>query len=59
MEDYKIILFALGKFSENLEKIFFAFERDEKIKYSCNQCGHQATQQGNLTRHIQSIHAKI
>ena len=31
----------------------------EKIKYSCNLCGHQFTQQGNLKTHIQSVHEKI
>ena len=31
----------------------------KKIKYSCNQCDHQATNQRNLKTHIQSVHEKI
>ena len=31
----------------------------KKIKYSCNQCDHQAATQGNLKTHIQSVHGKI
>ena len=31
----------------------------EKIKYSCNQCDHQASSMGNLKTHVQSVHEKI
>ena len=31
----------------------------KKIKYSCNQCDHQATTHGNLKTHVQSVHEKI
>ena len=29
---------------------------NEGIKYLCNHCNNQATQQRNLQKHIQSIH---
>ena len=29
---------------------------NEGVKYACDQCDYQATQQGNLTRHIQNMH---
>ena len=31
----------------------------EGVKYACNQCGYQATKQGNLTTHIQSKHEGV
>ena len=30
--------------------------KHEGVRYSCNQCEYQATQQGNLKRHKQSVH---
>ena len=33
--------------------------QQSQIKYSCNQCDHQASTQGNLKIHIQSVHEKI
>ena len=33
--------------------------QQSQIKYSCNQCDHQASTQGNLKIHIQSLHEKI
>ena len=30
-----------------------------KLRHSCNQCGHQCIQLGDLKRHIQSVHEKI
>ena len=31
----------------------------EGVKYACDQCDYQATQQGHLTIHIQSKHEGI
>ena len=33
--------------------------QQSQIKYSCNKCDHQASTQGNLKIHIQSLHEKI
>ena len=43
--------------------IIFNIQRDksvhEGVKYPCNQCDYQATQQGNLLQHIQSKHEGV
>ena len=33
--------------------------KDEGVKYACNQCDHQFTQQGSLSKHIQSVHEGV
>ena len=33
--------------------------KTEGGKYACNQCDYRATQKGNMTQHIQSVHAGV